>query len=140
MAESLQDSILGSLDWDNRLQWWIGKADLTAEHTVEIFISPDNDAPEAVLNRARAGLMRIRSNDLNYRRWTAEQVMDDRWNSEEEMTVEEITALLQLASIDFHSDGGAGLYWDDADRLYGGHNLITELDPNGKCIEVRMEG
>jgi hypothetical protein len=83
---------------------------------------------------------RIRRKDHDYRRWIAAQVMDTRWNLEEPMTVEEITDLLRLASIDFHPDGGAGIYWDDQDRLYGGHNLITELDNDGKCIEVRREG
>jgi hypothetical protein len=92
------------------------------------------------LSCVRAGLERIRSKGPEYRRWTAEEVVDDRWNSEEPMTVEEIAELLRLASIDFHSDGGAALYWDDQDRLYGGHNLITELDAEGRCTEVRMEG
>ena len=54
--------------------------------------------------------------------------------------VEEIVELLQLASIDFHSYGGAALYWDDDDRLYGGHNLLTEVSQDGKCTEVRIEG
>ena len=140
MLESLQDPILGPLHWDDRLQWWIGEADLTPGRSIEFFISPGDDDPEAVLGRARTGLERIQSNHLEYRRWTAVQVVDDRWNTEEDMTVEEITALLQLASIDFHPDGGAVLYWDDDDRLYGGHNLITELDADGQCTEVRMEG
>jgi hypothetical protein len=56
------------------------------------------------------------------------------------MTIEEITSQLRLASIEFHPDGSAGLYWDDKDRLYGGHNLITEIDAEGNCIELRMEG
>jgi hypothetical protein len=140
MLGSLEDPVLGSLEWDERLQWWIGAADLTPGQAIEIFISPEEGSPEEVLPRVRVGLERIRSKDPDYRRWTAEQVVDDRWNSEEAMTVEEITTLLRLASIDFHLDGGAALYWDDKDRLYGGHNLITELDSEGRCTEVRMEG
>ncbi len=136
----MQDPVLGSLDWDDQLQWWIGGAKISPDHSVEIFISPGDDPQDAVLSRVRTGLERIRSNDLEYRRWTAEQVVDDRWNSAEAMTAEEITALLQLASIDFHPDGGAGLYWNDEDRLYGGHNLITELNRDGQCTEVRIEG
>jgi hypothetical protein len=140
MPESRKDAVLGSLHWDDQLQWWIGKVDLMAGRSIEIFISPEDDAPEPVLTRVRIALERIRSKDLEYRRWTAEQVMDGRWNSEEPMTLEEITALLQLASIDFHCDGGAGLYWDDQDRLYWGHNLVTEVDRDGRCTDVRMEG
>jgi hypothetical protein len=140
MSESRVDPVLGSLVWDDRLQWWIGEVDFAPHHSVEIFISPAEYAPEDVLSRTRAGLARIRGNDLAYRRWTAEQVVDDRWNTEEEMTVSDITELLRLASIDFHPDGAAGLYWNDEDRLYGGHNLITEIDAEGRCREVRMEG
>jgi hypothetical protein len=140
MWESLKDPIIGPLEWDDRLQWWIGTTYVTPDCSIEIFISPGDEPPESVLSRVRAGLERIRSNGFEYRHWTAVQVLEDRWNSEEEMTVEEITVLLQLASIDFHPDGGAGLYWNDQDRLYGGHNLITELDPHGRCTEVRIEG
>jgi hypothetical protein len=103
-------------------------------------MSPGNDTIETELRRVRTELDRIRRNDLPYRRWTAEYVLNDRWNSEEDITVEEITTLLRLASIDFHSKGGAGLYWNDEDRLYWGHNLITEVDAAGNCVEVRIEG
>ncbi len=143
MSESLEDSVLKSLVWDDLLQWWSSEFDLSPNRRVEIFISPENgspDEPSELFSWVRAGLMRIQSTDHEYRRWTAAQVIDTRWNTEEPMTVEEITDLLRLASIDFHPDGSAGLYWDDQDRLYGGHNLITELDNDGKCIEVRMEG
>jgi hypothetical protein len=143
MSESLVDSVLGSLVWNDRLQWWVGEVHLSPNHRVEMFISPENglpDEPEELFSWVRAALGRIRSKDRDYRGWTASQVIDTRWNLEEPMTVEEITDLLGLASIDFHPDGSAGLYWNDQDRLYGGHNLITELDKDGKCIEVRMEG
>lgn len=140
MPESLQDPVLGALDWDKQLEWWVGTVDVKSDHTVEIFISPNDDPPEAVLNRVRSAFDHIRSYDREYRHWTAQQVVQGRWNSEEVMTVEDITSLLRLASVDFHADGGAGLYWNDEDRLYGGHNLITEIDPGGKCIEVRIEG
>jgi hypothetical protein len=101
MLESLQDPILGLLRWDERLQWWIGETHWTPGRSIEFFISPGEDTRDAVLVSARAGLERIRGDVLTYRRWTAEQVADSRWNSDEKMTVEEITSLLRLASIDF---------------------------------------
>jgi hypothetical protein len=140
MPKSLRDPFLGLLNWDDKLQWWIGETEWLQGQSVEFFISPGEGLAEVTIHAARSSLDQIRDRDLEYRHWTAEQVKDDRWNSEEDMTVEEITNLLKLASIDFHSWGGAALYWNDEDRLYGGHNLITEIDPSGECVEVRMEG
>jgi hypothetical protein len=140
MSESRVDPVLGLLEWDGQLDWWIGKVEIAPGHSVEIFISPEDDSPDVILPRVRDALERIRRDDHEYRRWTAEQVADDRWNSDEPMTVPEIAALLRLASINFCEDGSAGLYWDDQDRLYAGHNLITELDADGRCTAVRMEG
>jgi len=140
MPESIHDPILGPLNLNDWLQGWTGKVNLSQDHSVEIFISPGNNSIGTILSWVRPSFVRIRDKDIEYRHWTAENVIDVRWNSEEEMTVEEIATLSQLASIDFHSDGRASLYWDDKDRLYGGNNLITELDVDGRCTEVRIEG
>lgn len=142
-ANPADHNVLGSLTWDERLQWWISEVDLLPNHPIEIFISPESgtpDDPEAFLASVRFGLERIRHNYDHYRHWTAVQLMDRRWDQEEPMTVQEISDILRLASIDFHPDGGAGLYWDDQDRFFGGHNLITEVDKDGQCLELRMEG
>lgn len=140
VANSLQHPILGFLEWDEKLAWWVGCTDLRPDYPVEIFISGEGDPPEAVLMHVPDWLERIRNRELQYRRWTAEQVESDRWNSEEAMTVEDITHLLRLASINFDSDGEASLYWDDQDRLYWGHNLVSDIDTNGEPIRARMEG
>jgi hypothetical protein len=140
MAGSLQHPTLGFLEWDDKLAWWVGKIDLEPGHPVEIFISGEGDPPEAVLTHVPGWLERIRRREFQYRRWTAEQVESGRWNSEEVMTVEDITSLLRLASINFDSDGVAGLYWDDQDRLYWGHNLVTDLDATGEPTRARIEG
>jgi hypothetical protein len=140
MVGSLQHPLLGPLEWDEKLAWWIGKIDLKPDHSVAIFISGEDNPPEAVLTYVPGWLERIRGRELQYRRWTAEQVESGRWNSDEAMTVEEITTLLRLASINFDSTGDAGLYWDDQDRLYWGHNLVTDLDPKGEPTRVRIEG
>ena len=140
MVGSLQHPALGSLDWDDQLAWWVGKVDLKPDHSAELFISGEGDPPEAILSRVPLWLERIRSEESQYRRWTAEQVADGRWNSEEAMTVEEITALLRLASISFEFDNTATLCWDDQDRLYYGHSLFTDLDADGKCTRVWMAG
>jgi hypothetical protein len=140
MVGSLHHPTLGFLEWDDKLAWWVGRIDLKPDHPVEIFISGEGNPPEAVLTHVPGWLERIRRREFQYRRWAAEQAEGGRWNSEEAMTVEDITNLLRLASINFDSDGEAGLYWDDQDRLYWGHNLVTDIDANGEPIRARIEG
>jgi len=140
MPGSLQHPTLGPLDWDNQLVWWIGKVELKPDHPLELFISGEGDPPEAILTHVPLWLERIRSEESQYRRWTAEQVAEGRWNSEEAMTVKDIAALLRLASISFDSDGEASLCWDDQERLYWGHGLVTDLDADGKCTRVWIAG
>jgi|SRR5579862_8481185 len=140
MPESLEDPVLGPLKWDDRLQWWVGEAALLPDRSVPFMISPDREREEDVLGRVRISLARIKEHQRAYRNWTAEQVLNRRWNTEEPMSVLDIAELLRLASLDFHPDGGVGLYWGDQDRLFGGHNLITEVDANGQFVQVRMEG
>jgi hypothetical protein len=136
----LEHPLLGHLDWDDPLAWWIGKVELRPDHPVELFISGEGDPPEAILAHVPLWLGRIRREEPQYRRWTAGQVAGGGWNPEDVMTVEEITALLRLASVSFDSDGEASLSWDDQDRLCCGHGLVTDLDADGKCTRVWTAG
>jgi hypothetical protein len=109
MAGPRQHPVLGPLDWDEQLAWWIAKVELKPDHPIELFSSGEGDPPDAILTHVPLWLERIRSKEPQYRRWTAEQCAEGRWNSEEAMTVEDITALLRLASITFEFDGAATL-------------------------------
>jgi hypothetical protein len=140
MVGPLEHPLLGPLDWDDQLAWWVGKVTLKLGNPVEIFISGEGDPPEAVLTRVPTWLERIQRAELQYRQWTAEQIINGRWNLEEDMTLEEITALLRLASISFDSDGETSLCWDDQGRLFSEHGLITDLDTTGKCTRVWIAG
>jgi hypothetical protein len=140
MAGPLQHPVLGPLDWDEQLAWWIAKVELKPDHPIELFISGEGDLPEAILTQVPLWLERIRSEEPDYRRWTAEQCVSGQSDSEEALTVEEITELLQLASISFDSDGAASLCWDEQGRLYCEHSLVTDIDGAGKCTRVWSAG
>ncbi len=141
MPKELDDPLLGRLEWDDALDWWAGVLDLEPGQRVEVFIDfhAEEDVLADVLSRARLGLARIRRLGPEYRRWTARQLLDRRWNCHEPMTVDDITELLKVASISFASDGAARVYWDDEDVLFGGHNVVTEIGPDGKCLGAGME-
>jgi hypothetical protein len=91
MPKSFQHPALGPLDWEGS-ELWIGKVELEPGHPIEFLICGEGDPAEAVLTQVPPLLERIRGEESRYRRWTAEQVADGRWNEEDAMTVEDIQA------------------------------------------------
>lgn len=142
MPESLGDPVLGPLTWDDQLAWWTGEVELAPGQRVELFIGfeAEDEERERVLAQAREWVSRLRRFEPEYRAWTAAKLVDRRWNTEEPMTAADIEDLLRPASVACSEDGSARLYWDDGDRLFYGHNLYTELRPEGRCVEVHTEG
>jgi hypothetical protein len=141
MGEALHDPVFGNLVWDESMDWWICELDLIPGCPIEVFIdfNGDEGSRAEVLSQATRGLARLRERESEYRRWTAEQLVERRWNKEEPMTVANISDLLQVASVLFLEDGRARIYWDDDDVLFFGHNVTTELDTHGRCISTGME-
>jgi hypothetical protein len=139
MPESLDDPVLGRLEWDDKLDWWTGEVELAAGLRVALFVSSEeeDDEQDVVLAQARGWVARLRRFEPEYRAWSAARLVERRWNTDEPMTAADIEKLLRPASVECVEDGSALLYWDDGDRLFFGHNLFTELTPDGRCAEVR---
>jgi hypothetical protein len=108
-------------------------------HWIEVFIDFDrnSDSQEAVLSQTRAWVARVRQYEPEYRRWIADQVVEDRWDTDEPMTAGDIERLLRVASLECAADGSARVYWDDNDVLYDGQGFFTQLDAKGTCLKVR---
>jgi hypothetical protein len=148
MAQSFEDPVLGRLDWDDQLDWWAGQVELFPNHRVELFVEPATDRivePDAEANsrfdlsRAREWVERVRRREPEYRAWSAAQLVESRWNKDDAMTAADIEELLDLATIECASDGGALLFWEDEDVLFAGHGLYTHVAADGTCLEVRMQ-
>jgi hypothetical protein len=139
MGESLIDPILGRLTWDEAMGSWFGELEVLAGQRIEVFIDFDKkrDSWEVVLSQARAWVVRIRQREPGYRRRTADQLAEGRWNKDEPMTTAAIEGLLRLASLVSARDGSAQVYWDDADVLFYGHGFSTQLSASGACLEIR---
>src|SRR2546430_2415155 len=102
MPESINDPVLGHLDWDERLDWWVGSIEFAPGHQIEVFVVHDYDIePAQEIALARQGLVRAREREAEYRRWAAAQLHGKRWNTDEPMTVEDIAELLRVASLEF---------------------------------------
>jgi hypothetical protein len=138
---SVDDPVLGRLDWDGKLDWWVGSVDYAPGHRVEVFVNHDfgSGRPGDEIAAAGRNLARVREREAGYRRWSADRLHGRRWNTDEPMTPAEIADLLRVASLEFGSDGGVRIFWDDQDRLFGGHNVVTDIGPGGECVGSGME-
>src|SRR5262245_50156527 len=140
MLESVDDPVFGHLAWDEKLDWWIGAIEFAPGHQVDVFVTPDLDGdPSTAIVAAHRQLARVREREAEYRRWSAEQLQGERWNKDEPMTNDDIARLLRVATLEFRPDGGVQIYWNDQDRLFWGHNVVTEVGPNGECVSSDME-
>jgi hypothetical protein len=136
----IHDQVLGALDAQDD-ECLFGDLDFKEGQRISISIDffPEEDALEEVLSRARQVLALVKKREMEYRQWTADRLVDRRWNREEPMTAEDITGLLLLASLDIRRDGQVWLYWNDHDVLFAGHNVVTELNADGECVQAGMQ-
>jgi hypothetical protein len=141
MFESMDDPVLGRLEWDDRLQWWVGSIALEAGHEIDVFVVPDctSAEPAAEVGLARRSFARVQQREPEYRQWSAAQLLTKRWNTEEPMTAADIANLLRVASLEFGPNGVTRIFWNDEDVLFGGHNVVTDLDAFGNCVASMMQ-
>jgi hypothetical protein len=138
MPESVDDPVFGRLEWDEKLDWWVGSIEFAPGHDVDVFVNPDLDGqPSTAITAARRVLARFREREPEYRRWSADQLHAERWNTDEPMTKDDIAKLLRVARLEFRSDGGLQIYWNDQDRLFWGHNVVTDVGPDGEMYGIR---
>jgi hypothetical protein len=138
---SVDDPELGHLRWDPKLDWWTGSVELFPGHRVDVNITHDVGIgqPADEIAAARRALARVREQEPEYRRWSADRFHQTRWNTDEPMTPAEINDLLRVASVAVWAGGDVWIYWDDQDRLFWGNNVLTEVGPDGECKAARME-
>lgn len=138
--DRVDDPVFGPLRYDGTLDWWIGTVEFTPGGRVDVFIDhdPDVDPADEVAAAARR-FAHFRTHEPEHRRQSAGRLVETRWNADEPMTADDVAGLLRVASLTFLSDGRMQVYWDDGDRLFYGHNVVTDLSPEGEFVGTRME-
>jgi len=141
MSGSRDDPQLGPLKWDKEFNWWTGEVELTPGLRVGLTIEADVAAasPDAVLTMARAWIARLQDREDEYARWTAEHLLDTRWNKEKPMTLDDIIGVLELSAVECFPDGTANVLWEDDNVLFFGHGISTQLDAAGNCVKVEIQ-
>lgn len=140
MVKDVVDPALGRLKWYEADDHWVAEVEFTTDHPIEVIVEYHEDEYDqaAVLDQASRWLARLRQRELEYRIWSAGRLADPRWNKDEPMTAADIEVQLHLLSIVCAPNGTAEVFWDDNDRLFYGHSIVTRLGADGECVAVGM--
>jgi hypothetical protein len=141
MPERIDDPVLGRLTWDADFAWWAGEVEFRPGQRIGLVAGADSQSGDRAkpLAQARAWLDRLREREPEYRAWVARQLAPMRPERDRPMTADEITALIRVASVETFPDGSAEVCWEDDQVLFGGHGIVTRIDPSGACEKVGIE-
>lgn len=141
------DDVLGTLHWDDNLNWYRGEVPL-GDKTIDVSLTPDEDGDAAV---ARARARDIVTRLAHYKELAANYAVDglldlaNDWNENDEdgddseVTAEEFTSRMTLESITVEADGGVTFWHNDGD-LFSGHSIQVSIDANDECTLTNIPG
>jgi uncharacterized protein (TIGR03067 family) len=140
----LVDDLLGTLEWDDNLNWYHGKVRV-AYAWFDLSLNPDEgtDASNA-LSRAK----QIVEDFERYRRMTADYAVDgllelknNTWleEGEEALSANEFRARMKLEAITVEADGAVTFWHHDGD-LFWGHSIQVCIDGNDECTSTDIPG
>ncbi len=145
----IHDEILGTLTWNNSLDWWEGQAELSPGRLVRISLSVDDEkagdevAGEATDREpARRALVRLQEHEPEARIAAADELLEiynTEWNDVAPLDEDEFTARLTLNDVSLSFNGSAELFYDDG-GLFGGHAVLVTMAANGNFTDADIAG
>lgn len=141
MPGPIDDPLLGHLNWDKEFNWWTGEVEINPGLRIGVTVEADPAAssPDNVLALARTWIERLQDHEDAYARWTAEQLVDSRWNKDKPMSLDDIIGVLEISAVECFPDGTANVLWEDEDMLFFGHGISTQIDAAGNCTRVEVQ-
>ncbi len=141
---TMHDDVLGTLTWNEQLDWWEGEAELLPGHVIRISVGVEDEAAptDAEMAQARAVFLRLREREPEARIVAAEELLDiynDEWNDDEPLGEEEFMARLTLEDLSVAADGSAELFYSD-DNLFSGHTVLVSVGPDGNFEDADIAG
>lgn len=140
----LIDGLLGTLAWDDNLNWYRGEVRL-ANTSFKVSLTPDEgtDASNA-LSRAKQiieDLEQYQQMAADYAVHGLLELKNDIWLEEggEKVSADEFKAKMMLEAITVEADSNVTFWHNDGD-LFWGHSIQVCIDENDKCISTDIPG
>ncbi|MBD2196134.1 MULTISPECIES: DUF2262 domain-containing protein [Calothrix] len=138
----IKNQILGELTWHNDFDWWKGKIEITPGNIISLSVDSENIEIPSVSELTCHSFTRIKQQEVNLRRCTANQLIDlynKSWNNDDEIDCPTFMNLIKLEAVHLNSDGSATLYYEDG-GLFGGHVIVVSIDCDGIFEDADIAG
>jgi hypothetical protein len=135
----IDDPVLGRLEWDDEFTL-LGEIEYRPGERVPFLLGTDEGWASTidVVAQAALALERFRQNERHYRLWTAGELNKTRRNVEVEMADADIANMLLIESFVFDETGEMTVFWNDDGQLYGWHEFVTVIAPDGECLRAGL--
>jgi hypothetical protein len=138
----VEDETLGTLTWDDDLEWWTGKQNISPGHTIFIAVSPNDEPSEIVLIQARRAFERVRKDEMAFTRAAADRLLalhNEEWNDGPPIDNNAFMERMAMTKFAAYYDGSVEISYADGD-LFSGHTIIVSVDKNGFIQDASIDG
>ncbi len=144
MKDTIQEPDLGTLTWDDRLDWWEGSILLSSNVPFRLFILAREGLTtnRAITADARAAARRIRDLEAACRHYAADQLFDvyeEEWSEGSAVSRADFIGRLTPDTVEIHETGYSEVHFGDGD-LFSGHGVGVRIRPDGSFQEAVVEG
>ena len=140
----MDDPELGTLTWNDQLEWWEGSIRMTSPKEFELFVlaRPSLVEDRSITVDARVAIARIRTAEDACRSYACDELLEIHNSERSEGSVidaGEFKRRLEPDSVEVHESGYAEVHFRDGD-LFWGHSVGVRIRPDGGFQEAVVEG
>jgi hypothetical protein len=143
-ANLMDDPELGTLTWNDQLEWWEGSIRMTSPKEFELFVlaRPWLVEGRSITLDARIAIARIRTAEDACRSYACDELLEihnSEWSEGSVIDADEFKRRLQPDSVEVQESGYAEVHFLDGD-LFWGHSVGVRIRPDGGFQEAVVEG
>jgi hypothetical protein len=140
----MDDPELGTLTWNDQLEWWEGSIRMTSPKEFELFVlaRPSLVEDRSITVDARVAIARIRTAEDACRSYACDELLEihnSEWSEGSVIDAGEFKRRLEPESVEVHESGYAEVHFRDGD-LFWGHSVGVRIRPDGGFQEAVVEG
>ena len=140
--QTIEDEILGTLTWDDSLEWWEGKQEIAPGHMISLSVSPNDEPSETVLELARQAFVRVQRDEVVFRQTGANFLLalhNEEWNDGPPTDRDAFINRMAMSEFAVYDDGSVSIRYTDGD-LFWGHTIIVSVDKDGIAQDASISG